>query len=129
MDSAGHFLIRKAFKYGFLVNTMRHLEFKDPKNLLDTLVKFSRIVLNPGWDSAASFLNTNALLVSCMHFQDAFNINVERVSRCLVHYGIYDRERKKVFRVPFCAMNTIHRSVIEKKNAELQEQTMEVTME
>ncbi|MFX1450467.1 MAG: radical SAM protein [Promethearchaeota archaeon] len=134
MDSAGHFLIRKAFKYGFLANTMRHLEFKDPKNLLDTLVKFSRIVLNPGWQSAASFLNTNALLVSCMHFQDAFNMNVERVSRCLVHYGVFMRDPNqpgggKVYRVPFCAMNTLHRPILEKRNAELQTQHAEVTLE
>ncbi|MHA1298845.1 MAG: radical SAM protein [Candidatus Helarchaeota archaeon] len=127
MDTAGHFIIRKTLKYSFLANAMMNIELKDPKNLIDTVLKFSRIVLQPGWDSAASFLNTNALLVSCMHFQDAFNMNIERTSRCLVHYGIYDRERKHVYRIPFCTMNTLHRPVIEQKNAALQEQVVKVS--
>ena len=69
-----------------------------------------------------------------MHFQDAFNMNVERVSRCLVHYGVFLRDPNqpgggKVYRVPFCAMNTLHRPILEKRNAELQTQHAEVTLE
>ncbi len=55
-----------------------------------------------------------------MHFQDAFNFNLDRVSHCLVHYGVMDPDdpaRKKVLEIPFCAMNTLHRESIEKKLA------------
>ncbi|MHC1591008.1 MAG: radical SAM protein [Candidatus Helarchaeales archaeon] len=128
LDKVGHFALRKAVKYGFFASLLPDIKLDDPKNLAETILKFSRILLQPGWDSAANFLRQNSLLVSCMHFQDAYNMNTERVSRCLVHYGIYDREKKKVFRVPFCAFNTIHRPVFEKKNAELQEELAPVTI-
>lgn len=133
MDDAGHFILRKALKYGYLAGTVRNLRFNDPKNLLDTVMKFSKVILEPGWESAANFLRQNSLLVSCMHFQDAYNMNVERTSRCLVHYGVFLRNPDlpnggKVYRIPFCTMNTLHRPVLEKLNAELQEVYAEITV-
>jgi uncharacterized radical SAM superfamily Fe-S cluster-containing enzyme len=54
-----------------------------------------------------------------MHFQDAYNFDVNRVSHCLVHYGVIDPSNpSKVLEVPFCAMNTIHREPLEKRLAE-----------
>lgn len=128
LDKVGHFALRKAVKYGFLASVVPNLRMDDAQNLLETMLKFSKILLRPNWDTAANFLRQNSLLVSCMHFQDAYNMNKERVSRCLVHYGIYDREQKKVFRIPFCTHNTIHRPIVEKKNAELQQELAPVTI-
>lgn len=134
IDDAGHWILRKTIKYAFLANALTNIELKDPKNLIDAIMKLSRVITSPSWDSASSFLNTNGLLVSCMHFQDAYNMNVERTSRCLVHYGIFRRKLDQngnitgnVYRIPFCTMNTIHRPMIEKENAELQSQVMKVT--
>jgi len=49
-----------------------------------------------------------------MHFQDAYNFDLNRIKSCLVHYGIIDPEDPtKVLEVPFCAMNTVHRERLE----------------
>jgi uncharacterized radical SAM superfamily Fe-S cluster-containing enzyme len=125
LDGFNHTLFRKAVKYGFLLNTLRSLKIpnlKELPNFANTLQKLTRVILKPDWSSAANFLEDRALLVSCMHFMDAYNMDIERTSRCLVHYGYYDRELKQVFRVPFCTMNTIHRERIERKNAQYQEE-------
>jgi uncharacterized radical SAM superfamily Fe-S cluster-containing enzyme len=53
-----------------------------------------------------------------MHFQDAYNFDLGRVSQCLVHYGVIDPDDStRVLEVPFCAMNTIHRAKLEEKLA------------
>ncbi|MEX2757801.1 MAG: hypothetical protein Q6365_020675, partial [Candidatus Sigynarchaeota archaeon] len=53
-----------------------------------------------------------------MHFQDVYNFDIERVQRCLVHYGMMDPDRPgNVLQVPFCAFNSIHRENVEKKIA------------
>ncbi|MCJ7646983.1 MAG: hypothetical protein MUP85_00075 [Candidatus Lokiarchaeota archaeon] len=53
-----------------------------------------------------------------MHFQDAYNFDLDRICQCLVHYGVLDPEdNSKTLLVPFCAMNTIHRERIELANA------------
>jgi len=53
-------------------------------------------------------------MISAMHFQDAYNFDLSRVQRCLVHYGVIDPDDpSKVREIPFCAHNTIHRPHIE----------------
>jgi uncharacterized radical SAM superfamily Fe-S cluster-containing enzyme len=57
-------------------------------------------------------------MISAMHFQDAYNFDLDRVCRCLVHYGVVDPEdNTKTLEVPFCAMNTLHRERLELANA------------
>ena len=129
LSEAGHWLMRKTMKYGFIASLIPSIKLDDPKNLIETMIKFSRVLLTPGWNSAANFLRQNSLLISCMHFQDAYNMQTDRVSRCLIHYGYYDREMKRVFRVPFCAMNTIHRPEVEKRNSERQKVLAEVSLD
>ncbi|MCJ7442986.1 MAG: radical SAM protein [Methanotrichaceae archaeon] len=46
----------------------------------------------------------NSLFVGVMHFQDVYNIDLERLQRCGVHYSL---PNGKI--IPFCAYNTIHR--------------------
>ncbi len=129
IDRLSHRIFKKGLEVGYFVSA---LPFLNPKGLKDVevvshfLKKLAKIVFTPGEESAANFLRDRGLLLSCMHFQDAYNMDVERVSRCLVHYGIYDRELKKVFRIPFCTMNTIHRERIEKKNAQYQDQKVPI---
>ncbi|MEM5783049.1 MAG: radical SAM protein [Candidatus Aenigmatarchaeota archaeon] len=83
---------------------------KMPKsfNLGDLLIG----VLIKGKREALSKIHWNSLLISAMHFQDAWNFDFERVSRCVIHYVVPDGRI-----IPFCAYNTFpkYRQEIEKK--------------
>jgi len=50
------------------------------------------------------------LLVAGMHFMDAYNFDLERVRRCVIHYAT---PGGKI--IPFCAYNggLVHRTAIE----------------
>jgi uncharacterized radical SAM superfamily Fe-S cluster-containing enzyme len=72
----------------------------------------------PNLKSAGKFFNDRNLMISSMHFQDSYNFDLERVCRCLVHYGVIDPDdQSKIREVPFCAMNTLHRPIIERQLA------------
>lgn len=67
-------------------------------------------------EKSKQMLQHGLLFVGCMHFQDAYDLDVERVRRCVVHYGSLDPsdpEGKRVLEIPFCTFNTIHREKIE----------------
>ncbi|MBU7032665.1 MAG: radical SAM protein [Theionarchaea archaeon] len=49
-----------------------------------------------------------AVLIGCMHFQDAYNFDLERVQRCAIHYALPDGRI-----IPFCPFNTLHRKECE----------------
>ncbi|TFG05676.1 MAG: radical SAM protein [Promethearchaeota archaeon] len=87
---------------------------------LDTAVQRGRLFLqtmvNTSWKSSSDWLlKGNNLLIALMHFQDGYNLDVERTSRCLVHYGFIDPETNQVMAIPFCPMNTVHRPKVEEK--------------
>lgn len=74
--------------------------------LKDLLVAF----LNRGdYESLAKFMR-RVIMIGIMHFQDPFNLDLERVQHCDVNYATPDGRI-----VPFCTMNTIHRSRLERK--------------
>jgi uncharacterized radical SAM superfamily Fe-S cluster-containing enzyme len=52
------------------------------------------------------------LMVGGMHFQDAYNYDVDRVQRCVIHYAVPDGRI-----IPFCAFNggPTYREEVEKK--------------
>lgn len=54
------------------------------------------------------------LLVGAMHFMDAYNYEVERVKRCVIHYSTPGG-----FMYPFCAYNSgpVFRDRVEKRNS------------
>jgi uncharacterized radical SAM superfamily Fe-S cluster-containing enzyme len=82
---------------------------KKPGKLMEM---FSRVLLDGKWESISAFTH-GTLLISSMHFQDAYNFNIERVKRCIVHFGVAMPD-KTVKDISFCTMNTIHRQNIEK---------------
>ncbi|MGO9388333.1 MAG: tetraether lipid synthase Tes [Methanobacterium sp.] len=53
-----------------------------------------------------------SLLISCMHFMDAWNFDHDRVKKCVIHYAVPDGRI-----IPFCAMNSLYRQDIENKFA------------
>jgi uncharacterized radical SAM superfamily Fe-S cluster-containing enzyme len=60
-----------------------------------------------------SDLHHKMILVSAMHFMDPYNFDLERVSRCVVHYAIPDGRL-----ILFCTMNTLHRQGVERQFAQ-----------
>ncbi len=72
------------------------------KLLLGNLTKNS-------YDALGDF-HSKTLLLGAMHFQDLYNMDIERLKRCIIHYAVPDGRI-----IPFCAMNTLYRSEIEKK--------------
>ncbi len=57
-------------------------------------------------------IHREMILLSTMHFQDPYNLDLDRVQRCVVHYATPDDRI-----IPFCTMNNIHREEIERKFA------------
>jgi uncharacterized radical SAM superfamily Fe-S cluster-containing enzyme len=52
----------------------------------------------------------NTLFLGAMHFQDPYNLDIERVKRCGIHYATPDGRI-----IPFCTYNTFHREAVESK--------------
>jgi uncharacterized radical SAM superfamily Fe-S cluster-containing enzyme len=66
--------------------------------------------LNRGdYESLAKFMR-RVIMIGIMHFQDPFNFDLERIQHCDVNYAVPDGRI-----IPFCTMNTIHRSRVEDK--------------
>ena len=69
--------------------------------------------LNRGdYESLAKFMR-RIIMIGMMHFQDPYNLDLERVQHCDVNYAAPDGRI-----IPFCTMNTIHRSRLEDKFAQ-----------
>jgi hypothetical protein len=103
---------RKRKKLRYLLGVRKYLL---KKGYVGTLLK--RLIMKPRYETAENFMFGPNIMIGCMHFQDAYNMDTERVRRCLVHYGIYHPKHKKVLQIPFCTYNTIHRPRIERELA------------
>jgi len=79
---------------------------------LGLLKKHVLPVLKNGDYWTLSDLHHKMILVGAMHFMDPYNFDLERVSRCVVHYALPDGRL-----IPFCTMNTLHRQEIEEQFA------------
>lgn len=89
-----------------LAGGVRHIKRKGV--IKDLLSAF----LNRGdYESLAKFMR-RIIMLGIMHFQDPFNFDLERVQHCDVNYAVPDGRI-----IPFCTMNTIHRSRVEDKFA------------
>lgn len=62
-------------------------------------------ILKNGTREALIEFHNNTLFLGTMFFQDLYNIDLERLQRCGVHYALPDGRI-----IPFCSYNTIHRS-------------------
>jgi len=61
---------------------------------------------------ALSALMYRVIMIGIMHFQDVWNMDLERVQRCAIHYATPDGKL-----CSFCTYNSIHRSKVEKEFA------------
>jgi len=67
-------------------------------------------ILSTGSYTALGNFMRRIVMVGCMHFMDPYNFDIDRVQQCVIHYGLPDGTIR-----PFCSMNSIHRSNIEKE--------------
>jgi len=91
--------------------------------LLDVVEKFVKdesiadmlqtIFTDPSYEALGKY-SRSAILVGSMHFMYPFNFDGERVCRCVIHYGVPAKKGVPGPIIPFCAMNSIHRPVVEK---------------
>jgi uncharacterized radical SAM superfamily Fe-S cluster-containing enzyme len=86
-----------------LVGALRYIKFS-------FLRKYVWRVIREGSYEALGDLQRKTILLSAMHFMDPYNFDLERVQRCVIHYAVPDGRI-----IPFCTMNSIHRSAIEGK--------------
>jgi len=84
-----------------LIGALRHIKF-------GLLRKYLLPILRTGSYESLGELHRKMLLISSMHFMDPYNFDLERVQRCCIHYGVPDGRI-----IPFCTMNSVHRSKIE----------------
>ena len=63
-----------------------------------------RIFRNGTRESLREF-HKKTLFIGTMHFQDAYNIDLERLQRCGIHYALPDGRV-----IPFCAYNILYRN-------------------
>ncbi len=110
LDSGLEFLDKTQLKARFLLGMLQYT--KKPGKLMEM---FSRLLMNADWESISSFTH-GTLLLSSMHFQDAYNMDIERTKRCIVHFGVAMPDGT-IKEIPFCTMNTLHRESIEKQVA------------
>ena len=92
-----------------LASALRRFIDKDkaPEGL-DSLCLLASI-LGIGNREALAEFHRKTLFIGAMHFQDAYNFDLERVKRCGIHYAAPDGRI-----IPFCSYNAIHRPSVEK---------------
>ncbi|MCK4651867.1 MAG: radical SAM protein, partial [Methanosarcinales archaeon] len=72
------------------------------KLLIQALIK--------GTEDVIKEFHRKTLFLGIMHFQDLYNIDLERVERCGIHYATPDGRM-----IPFCSYNSLHREEVERK--------------
>ncbi len=83
---------------------------RTPENL--DIVKILVNVFAKGDYEALGDFSKDAMLISCMHFMDPFNFDVDRVKKCVIHYATPDGRI-----IPFCTMNSMYRQAVEQEFA------------
>jgi len=69
-------------------------------------------VITKGSYEALGDLMRRLVMIGIMHFQDVWNMDLDRVQRCAIHYATPDGKIRS-----FCTYNSIHRNNVEKKFA------------
>jgi hypothetical protein len=67
------------------------------------------VVTKGSYEALGDFMR-RILMIGIMHFQDVWNIDVDRVQKCGIHYATPDGKVRC-----FCTYNSIHRANVEKQ--------------
>ncbi len=87
----------------YALTSLRHVKASLVKGLLWPIISEGSYV------ALGNFMR-RVVMIGCMHFMDPYNFDLDRLQRCVIHYGLPDGTIR-----PFCSMNSIHRAEIEKK--------------
>jgi hypothetical protein len=68
---------------------------------------------DPSYEALGKY-SRSSILVGSMHFMDGFNLDLQRLERCVIHYGVPVKAGAQGPIIPFCAYNSIHRAAVEK---------------
>ncbi|MFX1416695.1 MAG: radical SAM protein, partial [Promethearchaeota archaeon] len=86
---------------------MRFLRHVKKKSFMKPLI--SSFLRSGSYSSLRAFMN-KVIMLGMMHFQDPWNIDLERVRHCTINYASPDGRI-----IPFCTYNSIHREAVESK--------------
>nr|MDO8134524.1 radical SAM protein [Candidatus Njordarchaeum guaymaensis] len=85
-------------------------KFVKDESIVDML---QTLFTEPSYEALGKY-SRSSILVGSMHFMDPYNFDLDRVSRCVINYGVPAKEGVPGPIIPFCSMNSIHRPVVEK---------------
>ena len=94
---------RRRAQAQMLSSSLRTMKFALLKKLAGTV--FSEA----SYSALGNFMR-KILMIGIMHFQDPYNFDLERVEKCGIHYATPNGRI-----IPFCAMNTLYRTKVEKE--------------
>jgi len=69
-------------------------------------------IVTKGSMEALASLMYRVIMIGIMHFQDVWNMDLDRIQRCAIHYATPDGKLRS-----FCTYNSIHRANVEKEFA------------
>lgn len=102
----------KIKRIGSLISALpRYIDTSKAPKSVDVKKLFIN-VLKEGTGEATKEFHRHTLFIGAMHFMDLYNMDLERIKRCGVHYATPDGRI-----IPFCTYNTIHRVEVERKFA------------
>jgi uncharacterized radical SAM superfamily Fe-S cluster-containing enzyme len=81
-------------------------ESRAPRDL--NITRMLLTVFKSGTRESLTEFHNRTLFLGVMHFQDVYNMDLERLRRCGVHYATPDGRI-----IPFCSYNTIYRKEVE----------------
>ncbi|MCD6370363.1 MAG: radical SAM protein [Thermoplasmata archaeon] len=106
----------KKSKLGSVLTLYRLLKRHFDKKYAPTGFKLKEIltVFEQGTKDALGKLHWDSMFIGAMHFQDAYNYDLKRIQRCVIHYVTPDLKL-----IPFCSYNTgpVFREKVEKKHS------------
>jgi uncharacterized radical SAM superfamily Fe-S cluster-containing enzyme len=100
----GSLLSKLLMKGMILKEVPRFIHESRSSHGLDLAGLLLKVFKNGTRESLIDFHN-KTLFLGMMFFQDLYNIDLERLQRCGVHYALPDGRI-----IPFCSYNTVHRS-------------------
>jgi len=107
MEFNGSSLSRIKMQAMLLKDLPRFIEDNWSPDDLNTARVLMKVLRDGTKDSLREFHN-RTLFLGVMHFQDLYNIDLERVQRCGIHYATPDGRI-----IPFCSYNILHRQAVE----------------
>lgn len=87
----------------------QHVDQSRVPDNIDFARMFLKLLIDRSGNSTKIF-HKKMMLIGIMHFQDLYNMDIERIQRCGVHYAIPDGRV-----IPFCTYNSLYRTEIEKQ--------------